>query len=818
MPPARTNTPATAASVSAEIATADAKRADFFTPRPAQARILEYTGGPMGISAVPGSGKTFTLSLLASKLVERLAGEGRMDDREVLVVTFTNSAVANFRSRIGTFLRQGRGLLPGVGYRVRTLHGLAHDIVRERPGLVGLSEDFDIIDERTAGEIKRESVLAYLRQNPDFLSAFITPDYLRNFRSIEKYVTEDALDIANNVIRVAKELRVEPFQLQSRLRGVRGTWPLLDFGLHVYADYQRSLFTRGAVDFDDLIVLALRALHADEHFLARLQDRWPYVLEDEAQDSSLLQEMMLRNLTDRSRNWVRVGDPNQAINTTFTSADTRYLQDFIAQYAEQSRDLPNSGRSALPIIELANYLIEWSPKLNPEFQKHPGLALVPPKIEATPPGDPQPNPPAGNPPVYLFERALSSDEEVKTIVTSIQRWLQQNSDKTVAVLAPENMHGYRVTESLAAAGVAYDDSLLRSDSATRAGAQALSTIINYISQPQVATYLQAVWEEVWWPRKQLQPSSAEADATGKNGEEEHMQKPDPNITPDRNPRPLNSKAEIPEPIRTFGKALSKCREPETFLFPTECDWLDSIQWLDSVEGMRPLAEAFRSDLQRWTKATVLPIDELLLTLGNDLFDQPADLALAHHLAVLLAKLQDENPAWRLPELAGELDNIAQNRRRILNFSEDGGGFEPKPGVVTVATMHSAKGLEWDRVYLLAVNNYGFPSGNEGDKYRSERWYVRDNLNLVAEVQAQVRHLQTGNMDDYQPGQASKLARTSLAAERLRLLYVGITRARRELIITYNTGRQPERDPNRPAFAFEALQNYVAKRQLHTSPN
>ena len=120
----------------------------------------------MGISAVPGSGKTFTLSLLAARLVERLASEGTLDDREVLVVTFTNSAVANFRARIGAFLRQEKGLLPGAGYRVRTLHGLAHDIVRERPGLVGLSEDFDIIDDRTAVDIKREAALAYLRITP----------------------------------------------------------------------------------------------------------------------------------------------------------------------------------------------------------------------------------------------------------------------------------------------------------------------------------------------------------------------------------------------------------------------------------------------------------------------------------------------------------------------------------------------------------------------------------------------------------------------------------------------------------------------------
>jgi DNA helicase-2/ATP-dependent DNA helicase PcrA len=72
------------------------------------------------------------------------------------------------------------------------------------------------------------------------------------------------------------------------------------------------------VDFDDLIRLAIQALEADPAYLERLRYQWPYILEDEAQDSSLLQEELLRRLSDR-QNWVRVGDPNQAINTTFTT-------------------------------------------------------------------------------------------------------------------------------------------------------------------------------------------------------------------------------------------------------------------------------------------------------------------------------------------------------------------------------------------------------------------------------------------------------------------------------------------------------------------
>jgi DNA helicase-2/ATP-dependent DNA helicase PcrA len=248
--------------------------------------------------------------------------------------------------------------------------------------------------------------------------------------------------------------------------------------------------------------------------------------------------------------------------------------------------------------------------------------------------------------------------------------------------------------------------------------------------------------------------------------------------------------------------------PETLIFPEQRDWLDTLEWLDEAPGMHAQALLLRTDLQRWTRAAILPVDELLLTLGNDIFAEPADLALAHRLAVLLAKMQNENPGYRLPELANELTSIAQNRRRILGFGEDAQGYSPKAGVITVATMHAAKGLEWDRVYLTAVNTYSFPSGGEGDEYRSERWYVRDRLNLLAETQEQLKKLANGSLDEYREGDATVEARLELAAERLRLFYVGVTRARRELIVTYNTGRQHEQKPLAPALMFTALQGYL----------
>ena len=284
----------------------------MFIPRPKQAEVLAYTGGKMGVSAVPGSGKTQTLSALAAKLV----AEGMLDDdQEVLIVTLVNSAVDNFARRVDGFVQE-RGLLPHVGYRVRTLHGLAHDIVRERPDLVGLANDFSIVDERDATRILQEAAEAWIAAHPDAADQWLNPDLDERKRD---WVRRDhwpklVATLGGNFIRLAKDLELTPALLRERINSlsglspevdpltpdsrslIPGPWSLLDLGLAIYTDYQRALSYRGAVDYDDLIRLALEALQLDGEYLKRLQARWPFILEDEAQDSSRLQEKILRLL------------------------------------------------------------------------------------------------------------------------------------------------------------------------------------------------------------------------------------------------------------------------------------------------------------------------------------------------------------------------------------------------------------------------------------------------------------------------------------------------------------------------------------------
>ena len=255
---------------------------NLYSLRPEQKDILQYSQGKMGISAVPGSGKTFTLSLLAAKIIQ----QGYIkDDQEVLIVTLVNSAVENFYRRISDLIKSSNQL-PNLGYRVRTLHGLAHDIVRERPEYVGLDNNFIIIDERETDLMIDQAVQAWLRTNQSKINDYLKDDLTEEqWTRLNKFdIPELVKSVAVSVIRLAKDQQKTPDEL-SYLHDESGfSLSLAEMGLAIYKDYQRGLTYRGGVDFDDLIRLALNILENNETTLERLRTRWPFILEDEAQD------------------------------------------------------------------------------------------------------------------------------------------------------------------------------------------------------------------------------------------------------------------------------------------------------------------------------------------------------------------------------------------------------------------------------------------------------------------------------------------------------------------------------------------------------
>jgi len=735
-----------------------------FEPRRAQQQVLDYQGGMMGVAAVPGSGKTHVLSALAARLVA-----GEVDERqEVLIVTLVNSAVDNFAARIARFLREEHKLLRGVGYRVRTLHGLSHDIVRERPSIVGLADDFAIADDREAGGILNEAVRAWLRSHPELLETYLSPDAQEwQVRKVtRKWWPEQMTRTAGAFIRRAKDGQWTPEALRSWLESSDRDMQLARFCVDVYADYQRSLSYRGKVDFDDLVVHAISALRLDRDYLERLRERWPFILEDEAQDSSRLQQELLTLLAGPNGHWVRVGDPNQAVFYTFTTANPRLLRDFLGRDDVRAVDMSESGRSAGPIIDLANYLVDWT------IDDHPlqtaRSAFRRQHILSTAKDDPQPNPPQAECRIYFHVPELTPDGELRTLVSFLTKWVPEHKDLTVAVLVPDNRRGERFSEALRDKGLECIE-LLNSTAPTRETARILEDILRHIAAPAdpkrlAPAFLASLWQE-------------QSDVQRKRF------------------------------LQGLARRLAKCSKVEDYLWPRlGVDWLKEQDLREDEEGREYLLE-FRRKAQYWHKAAELRIDQLVLTLAQELFQEPADLARAYHFAVVLRAYGDANPRWGLKELANELGQVARNARRFVGLSAEDTGFDPDQhkGQVVVATMHKAKGLEWDRVHLTAVNNYDFPSGTELDTYRGEPWYLRDELNPEAEALGQLETLCPGG-SAYVEGEASRLARQDYIDERLRLLYVGITRARRELVVTWNTGRSAS-SPKQPALAFTHLRTY-----------
>jgi DNA helicase-2/ATP-dependent DNA helicase PcrA len=372
-------------------------------------------------------------------------------------------------------------------------------------------------------------------------------------------------------------------------------------------------------------------------------------------------------------------------------------------------------------------------------------------------------------------KALTPAEEVDIVVTSLERWLPENPDKTVAVLVPRNRRGFAIVEALKARRESRLEfiELLQSTTTTREAAGALANILRFLSQPGDPRMLARVYEV--WRREDRDDEEAFART------------------------------------RAISKLLSACPRVEDYIWPQlGRDWLEDAEELAELAEVdpeaRPRLEQYRTLVRRWHEAVVLPIDQLLLILAQDLFTTAADLAIAHSLAVVLRQIGDHHPEYQLPDFTEELGVIAKNERRFMGMDDNARGFDPAVhrGKVVIATMHSAKGLEWDRVYLTSVNNYDFPSLASGDTYQAEKRFVRGGLNLQAEALAQLRTLKAGGALRYVEGEATAQAREDYVSERLRLFYVGITRARRDLIVTFNTG---QRGDSQQALPFVALQHY-----------
>ena len=378
----------------------------MFKPRPKQAEVLAYRRGYMGVAAVPGSGKTATLSYLAAQL---LAETELADGGEILIVTLVNSAATNF-ARVSTSTSKAMACCPAMAIACapctawRTISSAAS----QPPRASTISSPSSMSARATRSWPRRlmpgpplsgsarclpgarvcgQGTLSYAEVGGD-----LDRDGAQ-FHQAGEGRSADADDVGKNARRLpgrtaaGGDLRRNLQRLRSRAGLSRG-----------------GRFSRS--DPPGIEVL----LQENPTIWLRCSASGSIILEDEAQDSSRLQEDILRALAGEGGNWVRVGDPNQAIFETFTTADPKYLREFIASDGVEGRELPNSGRSTRSIQKLANHLIAWSLE-HPHQAIRERMPLSKPYIQPTPAGDPQPNPVDDPAAVVLFAEAYSATKE-----------------------------------------------------------------------------------------------------------------------------------------------------------------------------------------------------------------------------------------------------------------------------------------------------------------------------------------------------------------------------------------------------------------------
>ena len=178
----------------------------------------------------------------------------------------------------------------------------------------------------------------------------------------------------------------------------------------------------------------------------------------------------------------------------------------------------------------------------------------------------------------------------------------------------------------------------------------------------------------------------------------------------------------------------------------------------------------------------------------------------------IRRWRDAQPDWRLPDLVLQLADVAAGRRLLPLAPPEELGFEPAPGRITLITQHKAKGLEWDAVFLVGVDGRWLPGGLDG---YFQGTYDFLGGNPEAQVTSELRQLMSGDDGVYAGRTPTESANIEVVSERLRLLYVAVTRARRFLHISRSRATRSYRKeyPAEPATVIGVLYQYLRERGL-----
>ncbi len=287
---------------------------------PAQLEAVTHGSGPLLVLAGAGSGKT---RVITHRIAHLVLGAG-VDPSRIVAVTFTNKSAGEMRSRVQRLL--GAAALPSW---IGTFHALCLRILRRDGARVGLDPGFLVYD--------TDDQLAVVR------------------RILKDEGTDEAPAGARSVlsrISRAKNAQVSPEEMSERAFS-----PEARLAARAYARYEEKLRLSHAVDFDDLLLRALRLLLEDREAGARYAERCEHLLVDEYQDTNRPQYGLVRALASVHGNVCVVGDEDQSIYR-FRGAEIRNILDFERDHpGARVIKLEENYRSTGTILDAASAVV-----------------------------------------------------------------------------------------------------------------------------------------------------------------------------------------------------------------------------------------------------------------------------------------------------------------------------------------------------------------------------------------------------------------------------------------------------------------------------
>ena len=276
-----------------------------------------HKDGPCLVIAGAGSGKTKVLTTRIASLIEN-----GVKSSNILAITFTNKAANEMRTRVENL----------IGYHyafVGTFHSFGLRIIKENYEKLDLTNNFTIIDTEYVN-----SIIKKICKDLDIDIKEYSPGFIRNKISF----------IKNNMLSPAdieKFLTSEPEKIATK----------------VFFEYEKILKRNNTIDFDDLLKKPVELFTHNLDILEKYQEKYPYILIDEYQDTNEVQYKLVKLLAKKYENIFVVGDPSQSIYA-FRGANFQNILNFEKDYPNAKViKLPQNYRSTNIILNAANDVI-----------------------------------------------------------------------------------------------------------------------------------------------------------------------------------------------------------------------------------------------------------------------------------------------------------------------------------------------------------------------------------------------------------------------------------------------------------------------------